>query len=274
MAHFRSKHYLSAVYVFILLLTVNTAFSQSDAQRIIDSLRSDNQELAQTYMERITRTDASRLQCNLLVNFNYIFDYNTDLFNRENMQWVLDGFKDKGYSWPSSCDFRRQETESKCLIYGNDLSPNQANLLKEVFEGLINCPIDNLNCVNAHNHYLDAVYTDTYLYVVERFFSEANLADITRSSCEGFNSWAQAIARTHTGYFNLGWGVFSDFQLASGSRSLQKSLDSMQSIVSIDESSLRDEYNFQLENLADTDSAGARAKYRMIVSTLRSFTDN
>lgn len=274
MTYFRCKHYLSVVYVFVLLLTANTAFSQSDAQRIVDALRSGNQELAQTYMERITRTDASRLQCNLLINFNYVFDYDTDLFNRENMEWALDGFKDKAYSWPSSCFFREQETESKCLIYGNDLSPNQANLLKEVFEGLSNCPANNLNCVNAHNHYLDAVYTDTYLYVVERYFSETNLSDITRSSCGGFNSWAEAIVRTHMGYFNLGWGVFSDFQLASGSTSLTKSLDGMQSIVSIDESSLRDEFDFQLENLSDTDSAGAREKYRMIINTLMPFTDN
>ena len=273
MAHSSFKHYLSAAYVFILLITANNAFSQSDAQRLVDTLRADNLELAQTYMDRITRVDASRLQCNLLINFNYIFDYDSDLFNKGNMEWLLDGFDNKGYSWPSSCLSREQETESHCLIYGNDLSPNQANLLKEVFEGLLNCPSNNLNCVNANNHYFNAGYTDIYLYVVERYFSEAEPFDITRSSCWNFTSWAEAIVRTHTGYFNLGWDIFSDFQLQSGSESLQKSLDGMQKIVDINETALREEYEFQLQNLLNTDSAGARAKYRMFIEVLEPFTE-
>ena len=182
--------------------------------------------------------------------------------------------QDKGYSWPSTCFFLEQETEAHCLIYGNELSRNQADLLKEVFEGLLNCSSNNLNCININNHYFNAGYADIYLYVVERYFSEANLFDLARSSCQNFSSWPEAIVRTHTGYFNLGWDVFTDFQLASGSTSLQKSLDGMQRIVGINEIALKEEYEFQLQNLSNTDSAGARGKYRMLIRTLESFTDN
>jgi len=172
----------------MLITGANSAFSQSDVQLIVNNLESGNQEGAQVYMDRITRFDANKLQCRLLINFNYIFDYDSSLFNIENMEWLLDSFRDKGYAWPSSCDFLNQEAESRCLIYGNDLSPNQADLLKQVFEGLLNCTPNNLNCTNANNHYLNAAYTDTYLYVVERYFSEANLSGTTRSRCGGFNS--------------------------------------------------------------------------------------
>ena len=273
MTYSQLKNFLLSIYFFVALIAANSAFSQSDAQGIVDTLRAGDMTLAQTYMDRISEVDANRLQCRLLINFNYIFDYDSDLFNRENMAWLLDGLENKGYSWPSNCATGEQESEALCLIYGSDLSPNQANLLKEVFEGLLSCPSNNLACIDINNHYFTAGYTDIYLYVVERYLAEANPADLTRSNCLNYNSWAEAIMRTHTGYFNLGWDIFSDFQLKSGAESLQKSLTGMQQLVNIDGTSVQEEYNFQLQNLLNTDSAGARGKYRILISVLEPFAE-
>ncbi|MBN4075829.1 MAG: hypothetical protein COA71_12770 [SAR86 cluster bacterium] len=275
MTHFRCRHYLSIVYVLVLLVPgVNTAFAQSDAQIIVNNLESGNQDSAQIYMDRLTRLDANKLQCNLLSNFNYIFDYDSSLFNKENMEWLLDSFRDKGYAWPSTCDYRGQVYDAHCLIYGDALSPNQANLLKEVFEQLSICPVDNLICTEVHNMYENAEYTDIYLYVAERYFSEANLTDKTRNRCGNYQSWAEAIVHTHTEYFNLGWAIYDDFQLESGSTSLQKSLDGMQRFVSLNANELRQEYESLLQNLSNTDSSGARGKYRMFVRTLTPYVEN
>lgn len=275
MTHFKSRHFLITVSLYVLFTAgIGSVFAQSDAQSIVDNLRAGNQSTAQRYMDRLSRVDAGRIQCRLLTNFNYIFDFESKFFNTENMQWLLDNFEEKGYSWPASCDFGRQTVESHCLIYGSDLSVNQASLLMEVFEGLSKCSSENINCVNANNNYENAAYTELYLYVVGRYFSETDSINISRNNCGEFTSWAEAVVKTHAGYFNLGWDVFSDFQLQSGSVSLQKSLDGMQGIVEIDASELRAEYELLLEELINTDSSGARGKYRMLIDTLRPYIEN
>ncbi len=270
----RYRYYLSIVCVLVLLAVgSNTAFSQGDAQRIVNNLSSGNQDNAQLYMDRLSMLDANKIQCRLLINFGYVFDYDNKLFTRANMEWLLDSFVEKGYSWPSSCEYLERTYESHCLIYGGDLSSNQANLLKEIFEGLGKCSTINLGCTDANNQYKNAEYTDIYLYVVERYFSEA-LIDNSRSNCGEINSWAEAVVFTHTEYFKLGWAVYSDLQLESGSTSLQKSLDAMQSFVGINEDDLKEEYESLLQNMSDTDSAGARAKYNMLIETLAPYVDN
>lgn len=268
------KHFLSGLCISLLfLMGSSVAFSQSEAQAIVDNLRTGNLSVAQRYMDSLSSVDAGRIQCRLLSNFNYIFDYESKFFNQENMTWLLDNFVANDLSWPTSCNFGRQSVPSHCLIYGSDLSPNQASLLIEVFEGLGNCSTNNVNCVNARNNYENAGYTDLYLYVVERYFSETSLADISRNSCGEFDNWAEAVVKTHAGYFNLGWDVFSDFQLQSGAESLRKSLDGMQNIVDINAEELLLEYQALLEEFINSDSSGARGKYRMLIDTLEPYIE-
>jgi hypothetical protein len=275
MTQIRFKHYLSIVCVIVLMTTVsNTGFSQGDAQLVVNNLSAGNQDNAQLYMDRLSMLEANKIQCRLLINFGFIFDYENKLFNRANMEWLLDSFEEKEYSWPSSCEYLDRMYEPHCLIYGGDLSPNQANLLKEIFEGLGKCSTLNLNCTDANNEYKNAEYTEIYLYVVERYFAEANLIDNSRTSCGEINTWAKAVVHTHTGYFKLGWAVYSDLQLESGSMSLQRSLEAMQSIVGINQDDLRQEYENLIHGISDTDSAGAREKYRMLIDTLMPYVEN
>ncbi len=265
----KRKANLLIIYLVVLFLSgANAALAQSDAQLIVNNLESGNREMAQFYMDRITGLEAGRLQCRLLTNFNYVFDYDSSLFNMDNMQWLLDGFKNKAYAWPSTCNFNRQEQDAQCLIFGDDLNTTQAGLLYQVFEQLSICPVNDLQCTNAHNMYENAEHMDVYLYVVERFFSEANQADISRSSCTNSQTWEEAVVRLHRGYFNLGWAVYSSFQLESGAVSLQKSLAGMQRLASIESDLLVLEYESLRKDLADSDSAGANGKYRMLMNTL------
>ncbi len=275
MTQIRCSHYFS-IFSFLVLFAIgpNTAFSQGDAQRVVNNLSSGGLDNAQLYMDRLSMVEANKIQCRLLINFGFVFDYENKLFNRANMEWLLDSFEEKGYSWPSSCEYLGRMYEPHCLIYGGDLSSNQANLLKEIFEGLGKCSTINLNCTDANNDYKNAEYTDIYLYVVERYFSEADLIDDSRINCGEINSWAKAVVQTHTDYFKLGWAVYSDLQLESGSRSLQKSLEGMQSFVSINNDDLRQEYENLLQSMSDTDSAGAREKYRMLIDTLMPYVEN
>ncbi len=64
------------------------------------------------------------------------------------------------------------------------------------------------------------------------------------------STWAKAIVQTHTDYFKLGWAVYSDLKLESGSASLRKSLDFMQDFVDINEDDLRKEYESLLQYMA------------------------
>jgi len=48
----------------------------------------------------------------------------------------------------------------------------------------------------------------------------------------------------------------------------------MQRLVNINDAALREEYEFQLQNLSNTDSAGARGKHRMFISTLIPYIEN
>ena len=269
MLYVKHKHYLTTVYVFVLLLTgTNAAYSQSDDQLILNNLMSGNRAVAQTYMDRLSSVDAGRLQCLVLMNFNYVFDYERELYSQENLAWLLDSFLAKGYSWPSSCDYRKQTSEARCLIFGIDLSSYRANWLWQLFESMTKCLSDNLNCASAYNNYADAEYTDTYLYVVERYFSEAALDDRSRNPCPDYASWTEAVLRTHTAYLQQGWTINSELQLQSVARSLQKSLDRMQALTGIDRDVIRAEYESQLASLADTSSIGAIAKYSMFIATL------
>jgi hypothetical protein len=272
MTHLKSRPFLFII-TFLVIFTsgIGSVSAQSDAQSIVDNLRRGNLSNAQFYMDRLSQVDAARIQCRILTNFNYIFDYESKFFNAENMEWLLENFDNKAYVWPSSCELARETVSSHCLIFGSDLSPNQASLLTDVFDGISSCPTDNINCINAHNKYENAGYTEVYLYVVERYFSEAALTDISRNSCGEFTSWAEAVVKTHRGYFNLGWDVFSDFQLQSGSVSLQKTLDAMKDIVGLDQNELLAEYEALQQELVDTDSSGARGKYRMLIDTLRPY---
>jgi hypothetical protein len=275
MIHLSRRHYLSILGTLMILAAgPNIAFSQGDAQRVVNNLTAGNQANAQLYMDRLSMLEANKIQCRLLINFGFVFDFENKLFNKANMEWLLDNFIEKGYSWPSSCEYLGHVYESECLVYGGDLSPNQANLLKEIFEGLDKCSTLNLNCTDANNQYKNAEYTDIYLYVVKRFFSESDLIDSARRNCGEIDSWAKAIVKTHTDYFKLGWAVYSDLQLESGSVSLQKSLDAMLNIVDLNQNDLRNEYRILLENMANTDSAGARAKYSMLIETLRPYVEN
>lgn len=275
MTQIRYKHYLSVVCILVLMVTgTKTAFSQGDAQLVVNNLSDGNRDNAQFYMDRLSMLEANRIQCRLLINFGFIFDYENKLFNRANMEWLLDSFEEKGYSWPSSCEYLDRLYEPHCLIYGGDLSPNQANLLKEIFEGLGKCSTLNLNCTDANNDYKNAEYTEIYLYVVERYFAEANLMDNSRTSCGEINTWAKAVVHTHTDYFKLGWAVYSDLQLESGAGSLQRSLEGMQSFVNINQDDLRQEYENLIQSMSDTDSAGAREKYRMLIDTLMPYVEN
>ena len=275
MTQIRCSHFLSIIFLSLLLSTgMNTAFSQSDAQFLVSNSSSGNQDSAQFYMDRLSLLEANKIQCRLLINFGFVFDYEKKLFNIANMEWLLDSFEEKDYSWPSSCEYLDRMYEPHCLIYGVDLSPYQANLLKEIFEGLGKCSTINLNCTDANNDYKNAGYTEIYLYVVERYFEEADLIDNSRTRCGEIYSWAKAIVHTHTDYFKLGWAVYGDLQLESGSASLQKSLASMQSVVGINQDDLRQEYENLIQSMSDTDSAGAREKYRMLIDTLMPYVEN
>ena len=101
--------------------------------------------------------------------------------------------------------------EPHCLIYGGDLSPNQANLLKEIFEGLGKCSTINLGCTDANNEYKNAgVHRNISICCRTLFFEEAALIDNSAERrCGEINSWAEAVVHTHTEYFKLGWAVYT-----------------------------------------------------------------